>query len=346
MIIDKLQRIAGQIRAIAKTQHKPYIVILFEVLNWRMIYHAGINFYFEYGLHLKGRKPADYLRDKQFKRIVKMLNTPEYYPILEDKYFFHQILIGQGLRIPRNRFLIDHSSIFNMDTKVFITREEFLQDDLDGFCKLINGFGGKMIYLISLQNRKLSLNGTEMSVPDFIRFLGDKKFLIQERIPQHKDTKMLNPSCLNTFRIITMRVGQTVHLYQVYMKIGINNSFVDNGISGNIMIGIQNDTGKLSEYAYSSGIGELQYKLDKHPQTQIVFKDYQIPFFHESLEMAKSLHVLFQQFFIIGWDIGITPEGPIVLEGNNITTLYPCQVIYGGMKNSFLDYAKAFQNNQ
>ncbi|MBE0653337.1 MAG: hypothetical protein IH594_06040 [Bacteroidales bacterium] len=343
MASRKIRRVILHVRNIPGSNHKSYLAILFEICAWLIAHRGGINVYFDYELYLRGKKPGDYIKPHQFERIEKKLNTPEYYPILEDKYFFHQLMVGQGFRIPKNLFLIENSSIFNMDTKTYIHEEEFLRKDLDGFCKVINGFGGKMIYRIKVEDEKLKLNGNEMSVPDFIHFLGKRKFLVQERILQHKDMNVLNPSCINTLRMLTVRTGQTYSLYQVYSRIGINNNYVDNSLSGNIMIGVNRDTGKLMEYAYLLESTGADSKLARHPQTNVVFKDFSIPFFKESVEMVESLHVLFQQFFMIGWDIGITPEGPIVLEGNNITELYSYQVLYGGLKSSFFDIAEAYQ---
>jgi hypothetical protein len=111
------------------------------------------------------------------------------------------------------------------------------------------------------------------------------------------------------------------------------------------MVGVDRETGKLMQYAWSSGIDEPVYTLERHPQTGVVFKDYQLPCYKEVVEMATSLHMLFQQFFMIGWDIGITPEGPVVVEGNNITTIYPFQVIYGGLRSSFFEYVRNFEND-
>jgi hypothetical protein len=232
----------------------------------------------------------------------------------------------------------------NIDTKTYISADEFLSNNIDGFCKLINGFGGKRIFRFEILDKKIRINGNETSVSDFFNLLGNKKFLIQERIIQHKDMDILNPSCINTLRVVTIKTGIKTHLYQVYLRIGINNSFVDNSLSGNIMIGIDKTTGKLMEHAITTDYNN--YKITCHPQTKTVFKDFQIPFFQESLEMAKSLHTLFQQFFIIGWDIGITPEGPIVIEGNNITELYSFEVLYGGIRSSFYALAKEYQSFQ
>jgi len=155
----------------------------------------------------------------------------------------------------------------------------------------------------------------------------------------------INPSCLNTLRVLTIRTGQTIHCYKVYLRIGINDSYVDNQLSGNIAIGLEQETGKLFEHALDINKPPYPGYLDRHPQTNTVFKDFQIPYYQECIEMVESLHKLYQQFFMIGWDIGITPEGPIVIEGNNITELFPFELLYEGQKSSFVELADAYRIN-
>ncbi|MFH0757961.1 MAG: sugar-transfer associated ATP-grasp domain-containing protein [Bacteroidota bacterium] len=342
MLIRKIQKGVKHFQTVSKTAHKPYLFVLCEGLYWVIVLKGQIGYYMDYKLYLKGRRLADYLAPVEFLRIEKRLNTPEYYPILEDKYFFYKILEGKDFRSPRNLYLIDPSGIYQMEIGRYICEEEFLQNELDGFCKLINGFGGKMIYLIDIVNGNLRINKKNTTFSEFLKLIGHKKFLIQERIIQHDEMNALNPSCLNTIRLLTIRTGQTIHLFHDYLRIGINDSYVDNGLSGNIMVGIR-EGGRLMEKAYSSGLDVPTYTMDRHPQTNKIFENFTIPFYNESVEMAKSMHQLFQQFFMIGWDIGITPDGPVAVEGNNITTLYPFQVIYGGMRSAFRDLAGSCQ---
>jgi hypothetical protein len=231
-----------------------------------------------------------------------------------------------------------------MDTKTYIPVEAFLENDLDGFCKVINGHGGKMIYLLEILNKKIKINGKNCSVSDFFKLLGRKKFLVQERIVQHKDMNALNPSCINTLRVITVKTGQVVQPFSIFQRIGINGNYVDNGLQGNIIAGIQKETGKLMEYAITPDI--KNFKIKKHPQTQTVFKDFKIPFYNQAIETTLSLHLLFQHFFMIGWDIGITPNGPIVIEANQVSDPYPIQLIYGGIKSSFLKLVTEYQNTK
>ena len=344
MIKRKLKRGQEYIRTLSKSAHKPYVLIFFEILYWEFFLKGRISYYMDYKLYLKKSRISDYVAPLEFHRIERRLNTPEYYPLLEDKYFFYKILEGSGFRSPRNLFLIDPSGIYDLISRRYIDAEEFLEKDLDGFCKVINGYGGMMIFRIEVSGGKLRLNKEGITVSDFLKRLGRYKYLVQERIIQHPEMDVLNPSCINTIRMLTIRTGQTIHLFADYLRIGINNNYVDNGMNGNIMIGIQ-DGGRLMEYAHSSGIDKPGYTLDSHPQTKVFFKDFTIPYYNESAEMAKSLHQHFQQFFMIGWDIGITPDGPIVIEGNNISNFHPFQLLYGGKRSAFRAIAESYEKH-
>lgn len=344
-MIKKLQKALGRIRYIPKTDHKSYLLIFIELLVWVISNGGGVNTYFDYKLFLKGKKPGDYLKPKDFHKIEKELNSPEYFPLLEDKYFFYKILEGTTLRGPKNLYLIDYSGIYKLDSNEYVDEEEFLRHEFEGFCKVINGFGGRMIYLLEVSDGSLKLNKKDILVPDFLNFLGKTKYLIQEGIVQHQAMNELNPSCVNTLRILTIRTGQTINFYKVYLRVGMNNSYVDNQLSGNLSVGVDSETGKLFEYALDLNSPPYPNQIERHPQTNTVFKDFQIPFYEECIEMTKSLHKLYQQFFMIGWDIGITPDGPIVIEGNNITDLFPYQLLYGGQKSSFEELAEAYRLN-
>ena len=341
MLIKRIRKSLKRISQIPLIQHKPYYQILIEVINWTISNRGTVNDYFDYELYVKNKNPNEYIKRRQYLKIDRKINSTKYYSILEDKYFFHHIVSGNGLNLPNTLYLIENSSIFSLVAKNYISVETFLENDFDGFCKVINGWGGSNIFLIEIFNKKLKFNGDNMSVSDLFKLLGSKKFLIQERIIQHKDMILLNPSCINTLRIVTIKIGHIIHIFHVIQRIGINGSYVDNSLSGNIFIGVHKDSGKLMDYAIKPDV--QNFKIYEHPQTNIVFKDFSIPFYNEAIEMTKSLHLLFQQFFMIGWDIGITPEGPIVIEGNQVADLYYAQLLFGGLKSEYLSYSHEYQ---
>ncbi len=140
MALKSLSKGLKRFQILSKRVHKPYLLILLEVLYWKLGLGEGLAYYFDYELFLKGKKLGEYVPNTQFRKVVKRLNTPSYYPILEDKYFFHKILEGTRFRIPKNFYLVDPSGIFNLETSRYVDENEFLQKDLDGFCKSHRSF--------------------------------------------------------------------------------------------------------------------------------------------------------------------------------------------------------------
>ena len=53
---------------------------------------------------------------------------------------------------------------------------------------------------------------------------------------------------------------------------------------------------------------------------------YQIPMFEEAIACAKEAAMVIPQIRHIGWDIGITPDGPAIIEGNEYPGTDLCQL--------------------
>ena len=54
-----------------------------------------------------------------------------------------------------------------------------------------------------------------------------------------------------------------------------------------------------------------------HPvRPEVQIKGRVLPHFREALEVARRAHEASGAFVIIGWDIALTPNGPVLVEGN------------------------------
>ena len=65
---------------------------------------------------------------------------------------------------------------------------------------------------------------------------------------------------------------------------------------------------------YKPGYGS---KVLEHPQTGVRFSGFQIPYFHDAVDLATRLHRYFYGVHSIGWDIAIRETGPMIIEGND-----------------------------
>ena len=70
----------------------------------------------------------------------------------------------------------------------------------------------------------------------------------------------------------------------------------------------------------------------KHPDTKTELKEYSIPYIKEIKKLAvRAASCLGDR--LVGWDIGITPTGPILIEGNSKYHIGMQEMAYGGYKN-------------
>ena len=57
---------------------------------------------------------------------------------------------------------------------------------------------------------------------------------------------------------------------------------------------------------------------EEHPLTKTSFVGFKIPYCQEALDLCKTASKKIPQIAYVGWDIAITPQGPVILEGNEL----------------------------
>ncbi|MYQ92046.1 hypothetical protein GTY20_12235 [Streptomyces sp. SID4946] len=151
-------------------------------------------------------------------------------------------------------------------------------------------------------------------------------WLVERHVPQHRDLVMLNPCALNAFRVITLlREGIAKVLY-VMLKLGGAESTTDNSAVGGIQIRVHPD-GRLDRYGYDRYLDAHTH----HHVGSVPFAGHRIARMAEVRELAARCARLFPQTPFIGWDIALTPGGPVVIEGNSSPSLAHVQRTHGGV---------------
>lgn len=139
-----------------------------------------------------------------------------------------------------------------------------------------------------------------------------KDFIIQEALVQHELISALNPTSVNTIRILTYRSGMEVLVVYAVIRIGRKGQVIDNQSAGGISTAI-NEDGTLRKYAFGVAGDDMIEKTD----TGIVLEGYKIPYFDKAIEAVKRSHYDLPFFDLVGWDISINPDGePVLVEWN------------------------------
>lgn len=335
--------------------------ILLDQLYFIFKYGTYEPFYFTYGFDrkemTKKKMVNEYILPYQhFEECINKLNfqNPRYDEfqgkltgrvITGDKFYFNIFLERFGIPTPKiycfikdkNPLLFDSS--FQIDTTKSGKEqlEDFLTNDMDAFAKPSDGQLGNGIFSLKIQSGKIFVDGKEISKEDVISLLLSADYLIQERITQHPQISLLNPSTINSIRLQTvMDQDGKVHPFGGGLRIGRKGSSVDNWAKGGVFVGINMNEGKLMEI----GFLKPQYGTStiEHPDTHIAFKDYIIPYYKEAEELAIKLHKHMYRCHSVGWDIAITENGPVFIEGNGLWEISLIQAVHGGLKNEIEKY--------
>lgn len=314
-------------------------------LLW-IIKNREINqFYNSYGLDIKNwRNPDDFLpnngiindRNNGNIYLTKERFSYNYLAVLRDKYLFASYLaqvIGEDKVVP-TLALYSNNEIYLPIDKTYISLEDFFKEDKKVFCKVNNGECAKGIFIIESNNHNYYLNDEKTSLSEIKLQLNDSRFIFQDLIQQHEALSLINSSSVNTIRIITVKgISGDVNIFFAYLRLGANEkSFVDNIAVGGIAVGIDNN-GVLGEYGFlKSSFGT---KVDRHPISDVEFEGYQLPYWNEVKDLVKNAHKQLYYFQSIGWDVAITPNGPILIEGNDNWEIRDPQNIDGGLKEKW-----------
>jgi hypothetical protein len=204
-------------------------------------------------------------------------------------------------------------------------QEIFIRHNLNSIIlKKSSSFGGGSIFKIDEESIK-------EDVEKISPYLMANDFVFQKIIKNHPSISEIYPHSLNTVRIdMTLNENGEPIVLGTVMRFGAQGNFVDNRSQGGFCVSMDSKKGELLKF----GFGQMNkggFKYFKHPDTGYVFEGFKVPYFNEVIELASELTKRLPTFFV-GWDIAISPEGPVVVEGNYKTNLTMSEVAYSGYR--------------
>ncbi|MCF1619994.1 hypothetical protein LQF61_07880 [Tetragenococcus koreensis] len=234
--------------------------------------------------------------------ILPILNQRNHVPGMSDKNIFDKLFFGFNQPLTLIRKI--SGEFYNREYELISKNE--LRNILSTAEKvIIKPASG------SRQGKGIGIFETE-DVPSIIKFLDEsgENLIVQEFIKQSGALQSLNPTSVQIFRVMTLRLNNEIHYLGSYLSIGRAESKIAN-ISDNTVNVYINDHGQLSPISMDSDLNVFE----GHPDYKYKFTS--IPTFSEVIEFSKQLHSKVPWFDIVGWDISIdNNEDPIFIEMN------------------------------
>lgn len=321
-------------------QRKGKARVFFEQLMHALKYGENYRYYYVYGMDMVGKKDSEYMDYYSFIKLRNRLNmkgTYNYVCLLRDKKYFGIIASAYGLRTATNVAMI-HNGVPTESVEKLLLKNNHL------FCKPVDSMCGDGVFELLFHENEYYIDTKKCSSDSLSHYIKTLKgdFIVQPFVEQHKEISAINDKCINTVRIVTVNPHKSVNpddvvILGALLRIGINDMHVDNWAKGGLVVGI-NDDGTMMKYGfYKPGHGT---KTERHPNSGVVFEGRKIPMYDELTKQVKFFHSKLNGIYTIGWDIAITNDGPLFIEGNDDYELGFLQTCFGGMRSYFNEYFK------
>jgi hypothetical protein len=141
-------------------------------------------------------------------------------------------------------------------------------------------------------------------------------FLIQPRLANHPALDDISNGALATVRLLTCRNEQgRAEATNAAFRMAIGNSVVDNFHQGGLATAVNLATGEIG-IASDIGIRPDVGWRDTHPVSGARFAGRILPHWPEVVALAVAAHEGFPERIVVGWDVAMLADGPMIIEGN------------------------------
>jgi hypothetical protein len=192
--------------------------------------------------------------------------------------------------------------------------------DCDLFVKPRRGRGGRGAERWDrVAPRRWSDGKHELGPDAFIAHLRGKPTpqIIQRRVQVHPALEALTSGAVPTVRVLTIldEQGEPEVVATVFrMSIGANRT-VDNIHAGGLACSVSLDDGVLAKASNLGADATLGW-VSHHPTTGARIEGTRLPSWDEVKQLAVRAHRAFKPRLLVGWDIAISENGPVLIEGN------------------------------
>lgn len=321
-------------------KRKSSMRIFFEQIRYVIKYNCYDLFYFPYGCDVKSKSECEkYINYEFFNKKRDSLNFADKVNctcILRDKILFNVFANGIGIDTPKNVLYVANGRIYDFQSKQEVFAEQLVKYSGNAlFCKLVDGECGKGVFKLEFQNGKFYVDGAEQTADEVYRKLTSGRYLAQEVIKQHSSMAALHPQSVNSMRIVTVRNVNdgVIRVWPSILRMGTANSVVDNTSQGGVYAGIDFSNGKMKKWGFYKP--QFGLKTDHHPDSGIVFNEFEIPFLEEAQNQAVYFHSMLPDMQSVGWDVAIGENGPVFIEGNDNWEINGPQICNGGLMDLF-----------
>ncbi|NMA49682.1 MAG: hypothetical protein GX947_07935 [Tissierellia bacterium] len=266
---------------------------------WVSMVWCGLRFgssfddFFRYKFHEKNNYERDkFITYRRSKKIIKKYNEPNHINLFQNKCLFNS-----HFKHYIRRDWLDLSACSQKEFNEFVKKYKTIM------FKPISGSKGQGIV-------RYQYNSSDNLESILSRH---RNCIAEEIIIQHKSMAEINPSSVNSIRIISFLKGNDVHIIGCTLRTGSSNTFTDNFSAGGVAASIDIESGIVFTPCINKELQRFLY----HPVTKQQVIGFKIPNWDNVIKTVKSAAKIVPEVNYIGWDIAILEDGVDIIEANH-----------------------------
>lgn len=270
-----------------------------------LFFKSGLQDYLNYKFYEKNFEERNtYATIGYQNKFYKLAANIDYADFFSNKENFHK----NFQKFTKREFVSGNDEYYKVEK--FIRKYKFV------IRKPICGLGGANVEKINSKNIK--------DIKNFYDALKKDNCLLEEMIIQDERWAKLNPDSVNTIRVVTKCVNQKSSIMFAVARIGSGQSIVDNFHQGGIGVKVDIENGKL----IGPAIDKAGNITDVVPSTKMAIDGFIIPYWEDVIKMVNEAAKVNDKVNIVGWDVAISKDGPVIIEGNRGPGMDIVQVLY------------------
>ena len=242
---------------------------------------------------------------RSLRRRVQMYDRQS--PI-HDKHVAWRLMAGYDVRLPVTYGVVSPEEDYR--TRITGWLDASGQDAL--IIKPVLGHAGLGICIAQRREGDVLIRAARREIP-IEAFSLTEEAIVQNVVTQDSRVAAFAAGSLNTIRVVTLLTGNNeVMVVNSTMRFGTGTSFVDNWSAGGVAVGVDHEQGRLLSTAYD----KIGRRYSQHPDSGLAFADFEIPCWDEIIAMATRVQEICSFYRLMGVDIALSPEGPVLIEIN------------------------------
>lgn len=285
----------------------------------------------------------DYLpRAALWGRVRPAVNEPAWFPLLDNKLLFHLHYGAFGLPLPPLHGVYEPSWGFDRAGRPLTTPAELRALLLETrppklVVKPLGGMMGRNVLILDelaypeAGVEAVTNTGERLGFEALVERLAQRPppirrggqppadlsgYLIQDKVAQHPFLNAIAPYTTNTFRVVTfVDADGEARVHFTTLRLGRRGNAIDNWDSGGLSVGVDRTTGELGPAVLKSALGREWVEV--HPDSGVRFAGERVPGWDGLLDACRRAARLTPGIRYVGWDVALSPEGPVLIEGNS-----------------------------